>query len=58
MAELEKEQSDLRIVIPISDKEQIDRYQKGLLGLLGDYSGENEPPFWCKVSHPDLRLLI
>ena len=21
-----------------------------------DYSGESEPPFWRKVSHPDLRV--
>lgn len=22
-----------------------------------DYSGESEPPFWCKLSHPDLRWI-
>lgn len=24
---------------------------------VNDYSGESEPPFWCKLSHPDLRWI-
>ena len=41
-------------------RKQAANYENEILELIErlptDYSGESEPPFWLKVSHPDLRV--